>query len=960
MIKPQAPNPKSQIGSLFIVHCSLFIAFALRLYRLGAQSLWWDEAITLHLATSTVADLLADRAAHVHPPLYFLLLKGWVALAGPSGFSVRFFSVWFNTLLVAAVYNFGRRYLDRHTGLIAAFLTAISPLYVIYSQEARVYALLPLVYLAILSLVHRLTRAPHSSPFAIRHSPFAIRDSQFDWLLLIGIEVVGLHLHYVVMLAVAYANVLLMLRLWRCPEPVAGRRRRELTRWLVSLALVALLCLPWANAVFISREAVLADVGAGDPFVEPVPLDFFARLLWTFQWSGLTAAPGYPPLHITTLLLASLLLIALILLLANARTRTTALRLLTHWLAPLAPAILMWRAKPASHPRYVALFAVALLLLAGYALAQLGRRRVVGRALAILLGLALIAPSPIALHAWYCDPRFAKDDVRGLATWLEAKTTAADLIVAPWQDWSLDYAYHGPATIIRPNPADEAATWETLVTQAATAKRVFLVDYPRDNRDRRGLVPFALESAGNLIERHSFKGLLVRLYELDFSPSSPPLGGIEGGMGGHFAPLRLTAAWVEQNPPSDTAVTVALRWRLDEPVADRYRLSLRLRDLDGWELSAGDDDWLLNDGTLPTDRWTIGEQATTYHVLPLVPGTPPLTYTLSIGVYTTDDEENIRPLDLLDVMGNPQGQSYDVGSVTLSPARGLRNDPYGVTPDLPPLPEPAALADNLLLEAAALDRQAVAPGQSLFVTLRWRSKGAVAAPLPDLRPALTLSQAGSTLVTVEHAPAGGRYTTDRWQADEVVLEHRSLTIPPTAADGPASVTIELGDRRVVLGSVEIIAGEHLFAPPPLAHEVHVRFGDVAELLGYDLPPPPFPPIGGKGEGGREKVIPITLYWRALEGAASADYTVFTHILAADGHLVALHDSPPASGTRPTPGWLPGEIITDHHEMAFREAYTGPAVIEVGLYDSATLERVVAATGETFVILPSPLNVEGQW
>ena len=53
-------------------------------------------------------------------------------------------------------------------------------------------------------------------------------------------------------------------------------------------------------------------------------------------------------------------------------------------------------------------------------------------------------------------------------------------------------------------------------------------------------------------------------------------------------------------------------------------------------------------------------------------------------------------------------------------------------------------------------------------------------------------------------------------------------------------------------------------------------------------------------------------------------------------------------------------ITDHHEMAFREAYTGPAMIEVGLYDSATLERVVAATGETFVILPSPLNVEGQW
>jgi len=44
-------------------------------------------------------------------------------------------------------------------------------------------------------------------------------------------------------------------------------------------------------------------------------------------------------------------------------------------------------------------------------------------------------------------------------------------------------------------------------------------------------------------------------------------------------------------------------------------------------------------------------------------------------------------------------------------------------------------------------------------------------------------------------------------------------------------------------------------------------------------------------------------------------------------------------------------------MVFREAYTGLAVIEVGLYDPGTQERVIAATGETFVILPSSLNVE---
>ena len=922
---------KSQIHSLFIVHCSLFLAFVLRCYRLAAQSLWWDEAISLHLATSPVTDLLADRAAHVHPPLYFLLLKGWVALAGASGFSVRFFSVWFNVILVAAVYSFGRRYLDRRTDLIAALLTAISPLYVIYSQEARVYALLPLVYLILLALVNRLTRVERPAVWR-------------DWLLFAGVQVVGLHLHYIVLLAVAYANLLLLLRL--------RRHRRELARWLVSLALVAILCLPWAITVFANREAVQADVGAGNPFVEPVPLDHFARLLWTFQWSGLTAAPGYLPLSSTALFLAGLLLIALTTLLTGARTRATAIRLLAHWLVPLAPALLMWQAKPLSHPRYVALFAVALLLFVGYALAQLCRRRIVGRALAIILGLTILAHSSIALHAWYCDPYFGKDDVRGLAAHLEAETTAGDLIVAPWQDWSLDYAYHGPTPIIRPNPAGESATWETLATQTAAARRVFLVDYLRDNRDRRGLIPFALESTGSLIERRSFKGLRVRLYELYTPPLPSPLGGIEGG---HFGPLRLTAAWMEQSPPADTAVTLALRWRCGGAITVPLRIGLRLRDLDGWELSATDD-YLLDDDGLPTDRWTDGEEAITYHILPLVPGTPPLTYTISVGVYTTGDEGAVHPLDLLDAAGNPQGQSYQVGSVTLSPARGLRDDPYGIALDLPPLPHHTALAEGLLLEGAALDRQTVAPGQSLFVTLRWR-RGAVIAPLPDLRPTLTLSQAGHTLVVVEDAPAGGRYPTDRWQAGEVVLEHRRLVVPPTAAAGLAVITVELGDCRVVLGSVEIAAGEHVFTPPPVAHEMRVRFGDVAELLGYDLCPPLL--VGeGTGEGyTSDQPVPITLYWRALEGAANADYVVFTHVLAADGHLVAQHDGPPAAGARPTPGWLPGEIITDYHEMVFREAYTGPAVIEVGLYNSVTLERVVAATGETFAILPSSLNVE---
>ena len=981
MTKSQIPNIKYQISnikykdlSFVICHLSFLLAFALRLYRLDGQSIWVDEGISLHLATSSLAEIVANRAANIHPPLYFFLLKGWVTLAGVSIFSARFSSAMASLLQVAAVYTIARRWLGRPTARVAAFLTALSPLSVIYAQEARVYALLPLVYLTLLAITHELT-----------HKPGPHRRA--TWLLLGIVEVIGLHLHYMVFFVVVYTGGWSLLTFWR------ERRWTDLRRWWITQLLVGLASLPWLVAVLTYWPAVQARIQIGRGLTESIPVDYLLSQVWVFHLTGLTGAVGRPEVRLLASLTLLLLAVSLLLRLIRPATRRPVAQLTAHWLIPLGSTLLVWAVRSFSHPRYIALYAPGLILLAAYAThpskpkAQSPKpkarspkpeaqspnpkpshascftfhvSRFTSHVSVFTLAITLVLISLLGLRAYFFDPAFAKDDVRGLATWLEAETTAGDLIVAPWQDWSLDYAYHGPATIIRPNPADETATWDALAAHTSPARRAFLVNYPRDNRDRRDLVPFALESAGSLIKRHSFKGLLVHLYELDSSPSSPPLGGIAspsspplGGIeGGYFGPLHLTAAWIEPSPAADTAATVALRWWLEQPTGDRYRIGLRLRDLDGWELSAADA-WLLDNRTLPSDRWAAGEEAITYHILPLVPGTPPLTYTISIGIYITGDEGTVHPLDLLDAAGNPQGQSYDIGSVTLAPARGLRDDPYGVSPDLPPLPEPAALtegpalsvAEGLLLEAAALDRQTVAPGQSLFASLRWR---AVTAPLPDLRPALTLSQAGNTLVSVEDAPAGGRYPTDRWQAGEVVLEHRRLTIPPSAADGPATVALELAGRRVVLGSVEISAGEHVFTPPPMAYEVHARFSDVAELLGYDLPPGPYTP---------DQPIPITLYWRALEGAAGADYSVFTHILAADGHLVAQHDGPPAAGARRTPGWLPDEVITDHHDMVFRETYTGPAVIEVGLYNPATMERVTVATEETFIILPSSLNIE---
>jgi uncharacterized membrane protein len=106
---------------------------------------------------------LADavRAFHSspeHAPLYFLLIRFWMQLFGSSVTAVRGFSVMCSLLLLPGIYwlsqlLFGRRMIS----WIAVMLTALSPLLIAYSQEARPYSLwLLLLLLSSASLVQAL------------------------------------------------------------------------------------------------------------------------------------------------------------------------------------------------------------------------------------------------------------------------------------------------------------------------------------------------------------------------------------------------------------------------------------------------------------------------------------------------------------------------------------------------------------------------------------------------------------------------------------------------------------------------------------------------------------------------------------------------------------------------------------------------------------------------------------
>jgi 4-amino-4-deoxy-L-arabinose transferase-like glycosyltransferase len=89
-----------------------------------------------------IAPSLADESG---PPLYYLLLHGWIELFGEGQTAVRLLSLLCGVLLVPATAQLARRLMGPGGGLVAAFLVSATPMAVQFSQEARMYTLLPLL-----------------------------------------------------------------------------------------------------------------------------------------------------------------------------------------------------------------------------------------------------------------------------------------------------------------------------------------------------------------------------------------------------------------------------------------------------------------------------------------------------------------------------------------------------------------------------------------------------------------------------------------------------------------------------------------------------------------------------------------------------------------------------------------------------------------------------------------------
>ena len=239
----------------------LLLAFALRVHRLDSQSLWYDEAVTAQVASQGIGELTRWTADDIQPPLYYYAVAGWTRLAGRSEWALRFPSAFFGTLTVPlmwvlALRLFGRGRSGRMAAPVAGLLAALSPLYVYYAQEARMYTLL--TFLGLLA-GYALLRATKDEGRRTKGdggtSSFVIGLSSSKWWLLFVIASAALlYTHYFgAFLLLAY-GVCFMIG-WLVSLARGTPRWRTLAAFAFSCLSILLLYLPWLPAM-LNRYAV--------------------------------------------------------------------------------------------------------------------------------------------------------------------------------------------------------------------------------------------------------------------------------------------------------------------------------------------------------------------------------------------------------------------------------------------------------------------------------------------------------------------------------------------------------------------------------------------------------------------------------------------------------------------------------------------------------------------------------
>jgi hypothetical protein len=180
----QRPS-KSQVA-VFV--CILAGYVAVRFWNITASCLWFDEIFSVHAAEHSWSSILNFVALDlIHPPLFYILLKLWIAAGGESLLWLRALQVAFSILAVVPFVFFCRELrLSYWTTILAFFLIAVNGSLIKYAQEVRMYSMLMCISLFSLWLFARFFRTGKGIAVLTIVNLILVYTHYFGWLVVLS------------------------------------------------------------------------------------------------------------------------------------------------------------------------------------------------------------------------------------------------------------------------------------------------------------------------------------------------------------------------------------------------------------------------------------------------------------------------------------------------------------------------------------------------------------------------------------------------------------------------------------------------------------------------------------------------------------------------------------------------------------------------------------------------------
>ncbi len=518
---------------------------------------------------------------------------------------------------------------------------------------------------------------------------------------------------------------------------------------------------------------------------------------------------------------------------------------------------------------------------------------------------------------------------------------------------TVEFTYRGeaPFHFLR---LDEVTAAEELSLLSREHETALVVDYRNYtieeaydyiDADPKRLIPFLLGKYGEQLEQRAFDDFDILIYQLpdrpDFTiaeslePVSIDFGhqmvltGFEYGV-----PLpQLNSAPNEVGGralPSGQHAWMVLQWQSLADLSADYKVALYL--LDARERLVGQvDKVLLSNHMRLTSHWEPGQVEIDYYTVPSLPATAPGDHHIELAVY---DPATMQKLAILDSEGNQVGHGYTLGKLEI------------VQPLSPPIVEPGQRVGNgmmvpeIRLLGYDLARTEVNPGEAVEVALYWEA-------LRDVqKDYVVFSQVrdddGHVWGEEKSRPAYDSYPTTQWDRHEIIRDWHDIPIKDDTPNGDYRLYVGIQEERklvreVELGTIRISGRARIYEIPEMEHKLGWSLGEGITLLGYD--------VDDAVRAG--ETLKLTLYWQCMREMGQP-HTVFAHLLGQDNVIRGQSDRMPGGGEAPTTSWTEGEVIADQYEIAVDvQAPAGEYLIEVGMYDAGTMERlpVYDALGE---------------